>query len=116
MNADLKPWKALLEAAGETTRATRFIMTAEKWFATTVAKYGVQTLSMDELAPQRVAMASLEHPEQRQKVAVFVLSHLGKLADVLGLTLVVNGVPPHAQAFYVGFQPDGGTLVRYPNP
>lgn len=104
----------VIEAVGDSTSATRFIMTAERWLSTSVTKYGVQTPNMDELAPQRVGMAPLDHPERRRKVAAFVLAHLGKLADVLGITLVVHGVQRNAQAFYIGFQSEGDALVRYP--
>lgn len=96
------------------TPASRFIRVAENWIATSAAKHGVHTPAMDQRGNDSVIVAPLIIPPKRHKVGVFVLAHLGKLADLLQVTLIVEAIPAASRDLYADYQ-DGPTgAVRRP--
>lgn len=96
------------------TPASRFIRVAETWIATSASKFGVHTPAMDQHGTDRVVMAPFVFPPNRHKIGLAVITHLGKLADVLKVTLIVEQIPPESRDLYADFQQHGHGAVRPP--
>lgn len=82
--------------------ADRFVRQAEIWITRSSSKLGLETPSLDVDGARSVRMEPFVFIPRRQKAAAIVIAHLGKLADLLGVTITVTNVPRPQIALYAG--------------
>lgn len=70
---------------------------------------------MDQRGDDRVIMAPFVFPPNRRKVGLAVIAHLGKLADVLKVTLIVEQIPPESRDLYADYRNHGHGAMRLPS-